>query len=266
MKVTRENRRADLTESFKDALADLTFDAARYDKGDFKAIKRSAITLRTLLYTNGRNTSIIEQLGLNSIKFATFAKDYSNFESAISFNNLLFARFQIKNNVVLKPSFYDTMLFQPNNPKHPINYLDFEDWWHQPLIVFKDKQKDEDKSLTRAHLVLKEANQDGPGHFDEKIDDIYQQYKNGKTGFVAGGINNPIVHQFYIGGYDLNQDELGKITHIRDVNLSLTRQIVHELLITVNKFTSYYVKYNPDFKYNFKRKLNYFAWNMTATK
>lgn len=266
MKVTREDKNTDLIESFMTSLKDLAFDAYRYDKGDFQAIKRSAITLRSLLYTNGRNKSILEQMDLNTIKFATFAKDFSKFDSAISFNALKFARFKTTNNVVAKPSFYDTMIFYPDHINTPIDYLSFESWWNQPLVIFKDEQKGEDKSLTRAHLVLKEANQDGPGHFDEKIDAIYQQYKTGSTGFVAGGTYNPVVHQCYIGGYNLNQETLGKPTHVQDVTLALTRQIVHELLITINTRTNFLIKYEPDLNYNFKRKLNYLAWWMTVTK
>lgn len=267
MKVDRENKRIELVESLKTSLNDIVYDAQRYDKGNFNAIKRSSITLRSLLYTTNRNESIFTQLGLdNELKFATFTKDFSKYKTAISFGALGFARFKVKNNVAAKPLFYDTMIFSPTKPNKPIDYLNFTDWWDQPLIVFRDHDKGTDTSLTRKHLILKEANQDGPAHFDDKIDDIYQQYKNGKTALVAGGVSNPVVHQFYIGGYTLNKDTLGKPTHIKDVTLSLTRQIVHELLITINKNSHYYINYKPDFEYNFKRKLNYFSWWLSATK
>lgn len=78
----RAKLRKDLHRQFRTAVYDLISDAKRYDSGEFDAIRRSSVTIRTLLYdhknTHGHNSlSILSQLGLkDSMKFATYFKNH----------------------------------------------------------------------------------------------------------------------------------------------------------------------------------------------
>ena len=175
MKIDRPNLDEDLSEALVSSLYDIASDAERYDGGDMYAIKRSAITLRSLFHDTKYSHGLIQQLNLQkSMKFASFSKNYDKYKSAISFNRLIFARFKINNNVLIKNPFYDTLIFYPGD-SGPDSYLTFDEWWNQPLITFKDNNTND--SISRRDLILKEANQDGPAHFDKKVDNLYLKYR-----------------------------------------------------------------------------------------
>ncbi|HJF10516.1 hypothetical protein [Limosilactobacillus oris] len=267
MRTARNNLRLELENTLIDSLNDLASDAKRYDSGDVYAIKRSSITLRSIFYSKQNNPSIIKQLGLeDKLKLATYSKDYSNLDSIFSFNNLFFARFKQQNKLLVHQPFYDTLLFYPGK-NQPYGYLSFSDWWNQPLIAFKDSSNGIDDSLPRKTLIIKEANQDGPAHFDERIDELYQKYRSGNNSFsfgVNGHPANPAIFEACIGGYTLDPTTIYKAVKPRDINLPLTRQVVHEVLISFNKTGKYRVNYSPDFKTLYNGKLNKATWNLMA--
>ena len=266
-RTTRSNLRLELENTLIDSLNDLVSDAKRYDSGDVFAIKRSSITLRSIFYSKPNTPSIIKQLGLEEkIHLATFSKDYSNQDSIFSFNHLFFARFKRQNKLLFHQPFYDTLLFYPGKAQ-PYEYLTFSDWWNQPLVTFKDSSNELDDSLQRKTLIVKEANQDGPAHFDERIDELYQKYRSGANSFsfgVDGKPVNPAIFETYVGGYMLDPSTIYKAVKPKDINLPLTRQVVHEVLISFNKTGKYHVNYHPDFLTLYNGKLNKRAWNMMA--
>lgn len=269
MKVNRDNLEEELANSLLTSLYDLVDDAKRYDNGDINAIKRSAITLRSLLYDKPYSHSLLNQMGLDrNVQFASFAKSYDDYSTAISFNRLLFTRFKIKNSLLIKHPFYDTFMFYPDH-EQPYDFLSFNDWWNQDLITFRNDDSSVDNSITRKDLILAEANQDGPAHFDQRINKIYKGYRDGLTGFIAGKDGhkiNPVLHKFYIGGYDIDKNTIQEATRPTGITLSLTRQVVHEVLISLNQHGRYRLTYNPDFDKMFKAKLNYMGWRMFVLK
>ena len=62
----------------------------------------------------------------------------------------------------------------------------------------------------------------------------------------------------------LDPSTIYKAVKPKDINLPLTRQVVHEVLISFNKTGKYHVNYHPDFLTLYNGKLNKRAWNMMA--
>jgi hypothetical protein len=84
--------------------------------------------------------------------------------------------------------------------------VSFEEWWHE--IVFKDKSGN---LLSRKELVLTAANQDGGGHVDPELDEVYDK----------------LVRENTLGWL---KSSGGKTEPIGDPTKASIRQIAHELI------------------------------------
>jgi hypothetical protein len=91
--------------------------------------------------------------------------------------------------------------------------LSFEEWWNE--IVFKDK---DGETFSRKELVITAANQDGGGHVDPDLDEVYDR----------------IVRENSIGWIIQNGNEQKPMA---DPTKPAIRQIAHELLKTLSKIT-----------------------------
>lgn len=235
-----------------DSLSDLINDAQRYDHGNFNAIKRSSVTLRSLFYNTNSQTSLIKQMGSqDNISFLTFS-DIAN-ESGYQYSSIFNATFQTT--VASSVDYIDTWLFYPGKNFSP-SHLKFRNWWHQPLLITGSREED---AMEREDIVRIVANQDGGAHFDPEIDKKYQNIKDGSTGirYQAG---NKI-------GYLMTGHVTSEPTWItyHDIQLALLREIVHETIISLIHWYKLDLQYNPDFDYNWHRKLNKLGSHLSIT-
>lgn len=254
-------------ETLEDSLQYLVNDAKNYDKGNLRSIKRAAGTLRTLLYDpdrvnhNSNSQSLLKYLKVkNEIQMQSYVKPLD--KGTINYNCLYFARFKDRRT---NQKYYDTFLFYPKNstPQH----LSFDDWWNEKIITFNDVNNQIDSSITREQLIKVEANKDGIDHFDANIRGNgaheYFGFKRGHTGFHITKVTNPLAYAAIIGG-DYDPDETDIVGY--DLNLALTRQVVHEVLISLLPYFDLGIEYRPDFNTNWNNKLNAIGWHLNVVK
>lgn len=255
-------------ETLEDSLQYLINDAKEYDKGNFRAIKRAAGTLRTLLLDppnprpNSNTESLLHVLDVkDDVTMKSFVKPKT--ADAIDYNYIYFARFK---DTRTRNKYYDTFLFHPESEPR---CLDFNTWWKENLITFKGNVYGEDteidSSMSRENLIKMEANKDGIDHFDKdisgKTSKDYFGFKRGNTGFHIRGPVNPIIHAQLLGGeYDPTETDISG----RDINLALTRQVVHEVLISLLSHFDLQLDYKPDFETNWQSKLNRIGWKFNV--
>lgn len=258
----RAKLRKDLHRQLRTAVYDLISDAKRYDSGEFDAIRRSSVTIRTLLYdhknTHGHNSlSILSQLGLkDSMKFATyFKKSYS--DSHADYSYFKTARFDVPDFVTPSKRYYDTYLFAPNYIYEPDYWLPFKKWWTSRLITLDFIE--EQFSLTRQNIIMTEANQDGGAHFDSELQPYYRWLRDGATGSTIQNIYDEKLYKGLCGGNIKALKDEDYIFKPRDINLAMTRQIVHETLLSLMQLhhLTFKINYNPDFLHNINSRLNY---------
>lgn len=188
------------------------------------------------------------------MKFASyFKKSYS--DSCADYSYFKIARFDVPDFVTPSKRYYDTYLFAPKNDYKPDYWLPFNKWWHGKLITLK--YVEEQFSFTRQNIVMIEANQDGGAHFDANIQPYYEWFKNGATGPVLKTRNKKLYQGLFGGDIkSLKPDDL--IFKPKDINLAMTRQIVHEVLLSIMqlKRLTFQVNYEPDFNHNINNRLN----------
>ncbi|WP_270630579.1 hypothetical protein [Limosilactobacillus oris] len=241
------------------SLNDLKRDAEAYDKGNFYAVNRSSVTLRSLFYHSKRAPSLIQQLHLeNSLYLNSYApiktaKDIGNF------GDLYAARFLHFNPLSGKHEYQNVNIFNPFN--HRPHKLPFSEWWEEPMIFF-DKEV-----LTRHELIIASANEDGGAHFDKAFKAehrAYYNFKTGRTGYQAGEPVSPWLMQQLFGGIHMTNSP--QYIKLQGTTLALLRQIIHEVIPSLSSWQKLNVNYDPDFDYNWKRKLNYIGWHLAFTK
>ncbi|MCM6810363.1 hypothetical protein NE287_06225 [Pediococcus pentosaceus] len=232
-------------EQLKDSLRDLIADAERYDYGDFRAIKRSAATLRLLFYDTERQTSLISNLNdKDRIIMQSFNTKVKH-DRSMSYGSVYVACFKTN-----KPDeFYNTFLFMPDSKRTTT----FEKWWNESLFFMKDSSHD--TRLTRSKIITTIANQDGGAHFDKRIDSLYKNLMNGNTGVSI----EPGLGADYLLGYD--SSVINHSVHFKDLALAYMREIVHESILSLqNYYGLNSILYKPNFNFNWSRKTNYMAW------
>lgn len=254
-------RLAEAKETLENSLQYLIADAKEYDKGNFIAIKRSVITLRTLFYDSNNNSrSLLTYLNAkNDLRMKSFVTPFQ--KEVINYNNIYFARFKDRRT---KKKYYDTFLFFPGEDKP--RTLSFDCWWNEKIITFKDSNDEKDSSLNREQLIKIESNKDGVAHFDANIRGKaprnYFDFKRGNTGIFIKQISDPLTHLVMVGG-DFDPNDTNIIG--QDLNLALTRQIVHETLISLIPYFDIPLNYDPDFKHNWLNKLNSIGWKLNVS-
>lgn len=243
------------------AIYDLISDAKRYDAGEFDAIRRSSATLRTLLYDHHNphshsSVSILSQLELkDSMKFASyFTKSDDDVYADYSYFKM--ARFDMPDFVTPAKRYYDTYLFAPTKLYQPENWLPFNQWWKGKLITLNYATTQ--FLFTRQNIIMTEANQDGGAHFDPKLQPYYEWLRDGATGPEIT-VRDPLLYQKMFGGNIAASRPNDFIIRPCDINLAMTRQIVHEILLSMMKLNhlTFRINYKPDFLHNINSRLNY---------
>lgn len=149
--------KAELEEHLADQVHFLQSSANSFDSGYGGEAKRLAIALRVLLYDRGQSRSLLGQLGRLNAQFISTNIPFDE-RNAMAQSGLI------------------TMAMGDSNTEYsaPLDkcvcrrWLPFAQWWGE--IVFADDRKDK---LSRMQLVLAVANQDGGGHVDPALDEIY---------------------------------------------------------------------------------------------
>lgn len=237
-KISEENK-LKLTESVNW----LIYDAQLYDKGDFTAIKRSSVTLRSLFHDTKQSHSLLGQIETkekkNNLQF-TISNPPLQPTQSIYYSSIFIAIFQI--NGLNNGRYYNTYLFDPNR-FNANRSVDFSKWWNETIF------KVTSTSLTRKKLILTVANQDGAAHYDPDISKSYSAVVDGSTGF------NVIVNTSDLSLLGIKNIKDEKII-FKDAHLALLRQIVHEAIEALIKKYDLQVSYTPDFSYNKNRTVN----------
>lgn len=229
-----------------DSLNDLICDAYRFDHGDFRAIKRAAVTLRILFYDKKNSHSLITSIGDKQfIKLNSFSKPRNKDE--FYYGNIFVASFLTPT----KNKYLYTFLFYPNNSSSEL--LHFDDWWNGEVVRFIDKE------FTRSKFITVMANQDGGAHFDTKLDELYTELRDGNIGFQMGP-NNVQTAEILLGTNDTS------LIHFKNMELAIMRQIVHEAIISLISWYRLSLTYNPDFEFLWSRKLNRIGFHFSTRK
>jgi hypothetical protein len=161
-KLHRPKRQIDdveLKAHLKEQIAFLKTSAAAYDNGMTGEAKRLALTIRVLLHETKQSKSLLKQLKMDDLKFISTGMPYD------------------KNNLATHMSLLAVRL-DPTGAKYvpllgelPISReMTFGEWWNE--IVFTDQAGN---LLSRKELVLTAANQDGGGHVDPALDEVYDK-------------------------------------------------------------------------------------------
>ena len=138
-----------------------------YDLGNYIEAKRLALTIRVLLFDEGKGQSLLGQMHLKKrMNFVSTAQEFSE-------NNLLTQQCLLKM-VLDGPNSHFEPLFEGGS----IHYLSFNQWKNEIVICDKDR-----KTYTRRDLIKLLANQDGGAHIDPEID---PKVKPLKDAFVSG--------------------------------------------------------------------------------
>lgn len=239
-KALRKNKKKEFQDRLLWALNDLKSDAERYDNGEFSAINRSSVTLRTL-FTH--SNCIVNQLGLTrKIELPSFTPEFTKHD-CINYGALVFTRLPrySKTN-----KYFDTMLFNPN-----INYQKkkFKKWFKQPILRY------DFTDLSRENLIRFMANEDGGAHVDSQINKFYKNLRDGNSSFkiITSDIDDNLFKDI-IGGINNHKNVFPQY-----INWGLTRQIVHETLLAFD--SKYNLGYKPNLNSNFEKRLNKVIYN-----
>lgn len=227
----------------------LILDSEAYDNGMFNMIKRSSATLRMLFYDSRTSHSLINQIeSKKSLKMYSFI-DYP-IKQEIFYGSIYCARFLAQ---PPKVEYYDTFLFNPLKKRHI--ELSFYDWWNGTIF-----RVGKNSDFSRGKIIITLANQDGGAHFDPTIDSNYSSLIKGTTGFQIPPQSNN--HIFLGGSPDYNNQPV----QFTDIHLAIMRQIVHEAILSLIKNFSLKMHYNPNFEYNWNRKINPIAFHFSASR
>lgn len=229
----------------QDSIKDLVSDANRYDYGDFRAIKRSAVTLRLLFYDTHQQTCLLTHLGdKNKIIMQSF-RERVTYAKGLSYGDIYMASFRSDTH----NEYYNTFLFKPNKSLNAYFKENFNKWWNQNLFFMGDQSKH--TKLTRRKLITTIANQDGGAHFDEDVDTSYLGLKTGQTGISI----KPTPGASELLGYDVSGYDHNII--FKDISLAYMREVVHEAILSlIDYYSLENIIYQPNFDYNWQRKLN----------
>ncbi|URN85161.1 hypothetical protein [Acetobacterium wieringae] len=202
--------------------------AEEFDKGYFSEAKRLATTIRVLLHDTRTSISLLKQIGIkDSIKYyntANFLKEeveyYMGPISVVT----------IPDPHVLKRTYINTYLPVLDEMKNTEsdNWITFDTWWTHKIFIASGI------SFTRKEFVHYLANQDGGAHIDPQLDEKYCMLTKNSFSFLAKykGIDKEIPFE--------------------NLHLAMSRQIAHELLITLKKYIHFQEKYKPEHRGNKK--------------
>lgn len=159
--------RDELLSHLREQIGFLRASCKAVDEGLIAEAKRIAAALRLLLHDTGRSQSLLGQLGILKVEFFGTAGSIHPLEN-LTQHSLLGIE------MTASAARYRAPL--ADRPPHKLSWMNFEDWWNQP--VFLDRQK---RVYSRKELVLSVANQDGGVHVDPTLDDTYADLTRGHS-------------------------------------------------------------------------------------
>ena len=228
-----------------DSIHDLISDADRFDHGDLRAIKRSAVTLRTLYYDSKMSHSLLSEIDdKQHIKLISYSNPTK--KDIYYYGSLFVVVFMTR--AVGKYAY--RYLFFPGQGT-TIKNLNFDKWWNGEII-----RMDSD-NLTRKEFVRIMANQDGGAHFDPTLDKAYTNLRDGNAGFVITARNTSSSSML------LGNDDTSEI-RAKNIELAIMRQIVHESIISLIRWYRLPLNYKPDFNYLWQRKINSIGFHFSV--
>lgn len=194
--VTRE----DFQRQLADQIGFLKASADSFDRGFEGEAKRLALTIRVLVHDTRSSRSLLGQLALRDQPFwdLSFPPEPGN---EIAEGALV---------VLVLGTTSEPRYFAPLDDVPQPRRLEFGNWWRSEVFRHPDGS-----ALTREELVLAAANQDGGGHVDPALDEIYARFAKDD----ALGWEYP--------------DQRKGSTRIKGSTHAAIRQIAHEVLRTI---------------------------------
>lgn len=192
--------RGELEGHLEEQLRFLEASATSFDSGFEGEAKRLALAIRVLVHETKVSHSLLGQLGLLNARFCDSALE-NHPKNAGTYMGLVFMEFggsRVR---------YVAML--DDVPPGEIAWVDFNAWWERTVFIDKDH-----RALTRRDLVLAVANQDGGGHVDPALDEVYANLSrhNSMAWFAHEGVTQ---------------------RPMEGPELAAVRQIAHEVLKTL---------------------------------
>jgi hypothetical protein len=156
-KPRRALKKSELEAHLEDQLDFLETSAKAFDEGKLGEAKRLALALRVLLHNTNHSYSLLHQLSLEQKAFVGTASPYHDWNMA-AYHGLL---------TLLVGSHGASYRARLDLGKYA-REMPFQEWWKEVVIEDANKRK-----LSRQELVLIAANQDGGGHVDPALDEMY---------------------------------------------------------------------------------------------
>jgi len=162
-----------------------------YDEGDEIVALSLATAIRVLVHDTDKSTSLLTHLDLKRGWFLS-----SNLKDTRERVHLGLVR---RINVGVHDGKGGEAKYWPtcderyfSSPTQHFLQLEFDNWWTE--VVFKNDQHE----LTRKDLVLTVTNKDGGAHFDGKVEEKYDQFRQ----YWSGGSCLVGIHSGAKRGYD----------------------------------------------------------------
>lgn len=153
-----------------------------FDAGDTSEFRRMSVALRILLHKSRTSSPLVEQVGLESLDFVSYATPL-NSKNLIS--EFCLSAIELRSDHAKLVPILGTGPIPPRN-------VSVDTWKNEPVL-----RDDHRHVFSRWDIVLAVANQDGGAHVDGKIDEAYHRLANENSiGFVQSGPNGekPIEH------------------------------------------------------------------------
>ena len=202
----------ELKAEFVEQLQLLRHSCQVFDKG-FEAIgKHISLSLRVLLHDYRQSRALLEQLGLRSGHYLTSVPPL-NPMNLLAECNLVMIRIS-NGSACYRP------LISGGDEPQTLQPVRFVNWWNDPVL--KDNRG---RTFSRRELVLNIADTDGGAHVDPDLDEAY----------MAISRDNSL-------GWDFEKGLQTSFVEGRP-ELACMRQIAHEVLSTINKFSTEFKEY-----------------------
>lgn len=207
VKISKE----DLLIHLREQISFLCQSCKSYDQGNLFEGKRLAHSLRVLLHDKGKSKSLLNQLGLKSVRFFDTADEFDS-DNLVGYAGLL--KFKFQNSEGYRP------WVAPKGVRENPSMLTFPDWWNNTVIASPKQPKR--IRFCRRDLVLNIAETDGGSHVDDSIEIEYAALSK----WNAIGIST---------------QQNGVVKAIENPILPCIRQIAHEIILLLfKKYPEYF--------------------------
>jgi hypothetical protein len=192
----------ELRQHLKDTIEALQLSANAFDNGFEGEAKRCAAAIRVLVHDTRNSNSLLNQLGLKTVKFFDTSVPY-NPKTILTHSGITAINLRPEGAVHIAP--LDGL---PSG--HIPKWVSFDEWWEGIIFVDKDKV-----TTSRKDLVLSIADKDGGAHVDPNLDEKYANLSR----------LNSLAWRF--------KNETSDVA-LEGPEKAAIRQITHEMLKTLN--------------------------------